>query len=122
MEQSQDLETQKPHDEPERQARGSVHRLDRPRCLYLDVEIYGGSHIEDACDELVALSSRLNISVWASFNGVKLHARPGDNPGRIADAYNAARKRKDSYPIASDRGPTIRISERDQRPKTLAIG
>ena len=54
----------------------------------LKVEPIAGTDVRDVASELVQLAERIGVLCEANFNGVKLWARPGDNPLRLADAYH----------------------------------
>lgn len=69
--------------------------------LYLDVEVYAGSNIPDAIRQLSMLSTRLGIGVWASMNGVRVLAKPGDDWRDIERGWDDAIKAK--WPTASAR-------------------
>lgn len=52
--------------------------------LYLELEAYGGSHIEPTCADAVALATRLGVQVHFQFNGVCVMANPGCDPKLLA--------------------------------------
>jgi hypothetical protein len=54
------------------------------RNLNIEVSIFGGVDIQEACNDLVALSAKLGVVVVAMFNDVRLMAYP--------DAYNSTGK------------------------------
>lgn len=76
--------------------------------LYIDVQVYGGSNIpKDVIPEMVALADRLQISVWASLNGVRTLARPGDDAAALAEAWERESDKPESgHRIASVRPST----------------
>lgn len=57
------------------------------RSFTLKVELFAGTDIRSATSDLCDFAERIGVMVEADFNGVKLWARPGDNPLRLADAY-----------------------------------
>lgn len=59
----------------------------------LKVELFAGIDIGEATADLCELASRLGVRCEADFNGVKLWARPGDDPKRLADSWSAEMKR-----------------------------
>ena len=67
----------------------------------LNVEPFAGSDVRDVASELCQLADRVGVRCVAGFNGVKLWARPGDNPLRLVDAFNEQIKRPEmAYKIA----------------------
>lgn len=68
---------------------------------YIDITPYAGSHLNDVAEEMGALADRLGINVTASFNGVRLLARPGENAMAIPPNYDKAMKAKGEYKHAS---------------------
>jgi hypothetical protein len=46
--------------------------------LSLEVECFGGSTIDECCEEAMKLANRLEITVMFQFNEVKCMACPGD--------------------------------------------
>jgi hypothetical protein len=72
--------------------------------IRLTVEAFAGTAIEDACRDLCALADRVGILCEAWFNGVKLWARPGDDPARLVAAWGEQMKRPAGvYKIAQAR-------------------
>lgn len=63
------------------------------KTMTLEVRLFAGVGVRDACVELCQLADRVNALCEADFNGVKLWARPGDNPLRLADAWDEQMKR-----------------------------
>ena len=59
----------------------------------LKVELFAGIGIDEATADLCELASRLGVRCEADFNGVKLWARPGDDPQRLADSWGEEMKR-----------------------------
>lgn len=55
--------------------------------IILKVELFAGTDIKDAAIDLCALAERVGVLCEASFNGVKLWARPGDSPQVMVDKY-----------------------------------
>lgn len=53
----------------------------------LKVELFAGIDISAATADLCELANRIGVRCEADFNGVKLWARPGDDPQRLADAW-----------------------------------
>ena len=51
------------------------------------VELFAGSHIDDVAAEMCILADRVGVRCEASFNGVKLWARPGDDPRELIEAF-----------------------------------
>lgn len=83
------------------------------RSLTLKVELFAGTDIRSASCDLCELSERIGALVEADFNGVKLWARPGDNPLRLADAYDIQLRSKLTHKIAQARD----VPERPAAPK-----
>ena len=69
--------------------------------IYIDVQAYGGSDIGHVCHDMVALADRLGIAVWATLNGVRTLARPGDNPAALFREWDKACSSRTLYKIAS---------------------
>ena len=76
------------------------------RSFTIKVELFAGTDIRDAASDLCELADRFGALVEANFNGVKLWARPGDNPLRLADAYEVQLRSKSTHKIAQARTPT----------------
>lgn len=58
------------------------------RTFLVQVEPFAGSDVADVAMELCQLADRIGVRCEAKFNGVKLWARPGDNPLRLVDAFH----------------------------------
>lgn len=58
------------------------------RSLTLNVELSPGTDIRDAASDLCQLADRIGVLCEANFNGVKLWARPGNNPLRLVDDFH----------------------------------
>lgn len=70
--------------------------------LYIDVEVHAGSNItESVIPGMVGLANRLLIDVWASLNGVRTLARPGDDPAAIIAAWETESTSTREYRTAS---------------------
>lgn len=69
--------------------------------IHLEVTPYAGSHLNDVAEEMGALADRLAINVTASFNGVRVLARPGENAMAIPPNYDKAMKAKGEHKHAS---------------------
>lgn len=69
--------------------------------LYIEVKVYGGAHIPQVITQMVALASRLQISIWAELNGVRTLARPTDDPARIVEGWEEAGRLKRTHASAS---------------------
>lgn len=71
------------------------------RTITLKLELFVGTDVRDAASDLCQLADRIGVLCEADFNGVKLWARPGDNPLRLVDAYHEQLKRPpQAYKIA----------------------
>lgn len=81
--------------------------------LTLKVELFAGTDIRSASCDLCELAERIGALVEADFNGVKLWARPGDNPLRLADAYDIQIRSKLTHKIAQARD----VPDRHATPK-----
>lgn len=73
------------------------------RTFTLKVELFAGTDIRDAAAELCQLADRIGVMCEASFNVVKLWARPGDDPLRLVDAYEEQLQSKSPHKIAQVR-------------------
>jgi hypothetical protein len=74
------------------------------KTLTLKVELFAGTDVRDAANDLCQLADRVGTLCEADFNGVKLWARPGDNPLRLADSYFEQLKRPAGhFKVAQDR-------------------
>lgn len=73
------------------------------RTLTFKVELFGGTDIRDAACDLCELANRVGVMVEANFNQVKLWARPGDDPLKLAEAYEMALKSSSTHKIAQAR-------------------
>ena len=63
------------------------------KTFVLRVEPFAGSDVRDVACELCQLADRIGVRCEATFNGVKLWARPGDNPLRLVDAFHEELKK-----------------------------
>jgi len=63
------------------------------RTFQLRVELFAGTDIKDATAELCELADRIGALITADFNGVKLWARPGNSPQRLAAAWEREMQR-----------------------------
>jgi len=70
------------------------------KTFVLQVEPFAGSDIQAVSMELCQLADRVGVRCEAGFNGVKLWARPGDNPLRLVDAFHAELKKPGAHKIA----------------------
>ena len=70
------------------------------KTLTLKLELFAGTDVRDAASDLCQLADRIGVLCEADFNGVKLWARPGDNPLRLADAYHTQLHSKSTHKIA----------------------
>jgi hypothetical protein len=68
--------------------------------LSLEVECFGGSTIDECCEEAMKLANRLEITVMFQFNEVKCMACPGDDAKRLASDYYSELKSKRPYKLA----------------------
>ena len=73
------------------------------RSLTLKVELFAGTDVRDAACDLCVLANRTGTLVEADFNGVKLWARPDDNPLKLAEAYHKQLQNKYTHKIAQAR-------------------
>lgn len=73
------------------------------KTFVLQVELFAGVDVRDAAMELCQLSDRIGAHCEASFNGVKLWARPGDNPLRLVEAFQTQLASKSQHKIAQAR-------------------
>lgn len=58
------------------------------KTLKMQVEIFAGADVLNAACDMCILANRTGALIEADFNGVKLWARPDDNPLKLAEAYN----------------------------------
>lgn len=58
----------------------------------LKVELFAGIHVNEAAADLCELANRIGVRCEADFNGVKLWARPGDDPARLAESWDEQMK------------------------------
>ena len=73
------------------------------RSLTLKVELFAGTAVLDAACDLCVLAKRTGTLVEADFNGVKLRARPDDNPLKLAEAYHNQLQNKYPHKIVQAR-------------------
>ena len=73
------------------------------KTITLKVEPFAGTDIRDAACDLCELAGRVGVLVEAQFNGVKLWARPGDNPLKLVDAFHLQLQSKHTHKIAQAR-------------------
>lgn len=70
------------------------------KTLTLKLELFVGTDVRDAASDLCQLAGRVGVLCEADFNGVKLWARPGDNPLRLVDSYHEQMRSKVTHKIA----------------------
>lgn len=58
------------------------------KTITLRLELFAGTDVRDAASDLCQLADRIGVLCEADFNGVKLWARPGDNPLRLVDDFH----------------------------------
>ena len=81
--------------------------------LHIDVEVYGGSDIPTAIHQMVQLANRTGLSIWASLNGVRTLARPGDDAMLITEEWSRALKRPNyKYASAPKNPPDSKATDR----------
>lgn len=69
--------------------------------IRLKVELFAGAEIFVAASDLCELANRVGTLCEAKFNGVRLWARPGDDPAKLVVAWRDQIKRSpDVYKIA----------------------
>ena len=84
------------------------------KTFMLKVEPLAGSDVRDVAVELCQLADRVGVRCEAGFNGVKLWARPGDNPQHLVQAYHEQLQRAPAhYKIAQarDARPAAAVQE-----------
>lgn len=70
------------------------------RSLTLKVELMAGTDIREACCDLCELANRVGCMVEGNFNGVKVWAVEGDNPLKLAEAWDKEMKSDKTHKIA----------------------
>lgn len=68
--------------------------------IWITVEVAPGSDISEVSKEAITLATKLGVTVWFDFNDVRCGARPGDNAGRLVDAYRLAAKTNHAHKVA----------------------
>jgi len=71
--------------------------------MTLKVELFAGTGVREAACDMCELADRVGVLIEADFNGVKLWARPGDNPLKLVEAYHEKLHEKSTYKIAQAR-------------------
>lgn len=74
--------------------------MERLKTFVLQVELFAGSKINDVSVALCQLAGLVGVRCEARFNGVKLLARPGDNPLRLVEAFHAELQNPCAHKIA----------------------
>lgn len=59
----------------------------------LSVDLFAGIHVDEAAADLCELANRIGVRCVGDFNGVKLWARPGDDPARLVESWYEQMKR-----------------------------
>ena len=67
----------------------------------ITVDLLAGTSINDAASDLCELANRLGLLVEADFNGIKLWARPDDDPAELVSAYHEQLRKDSTFKIAS---------------------
>jgi hypothetical protein len=65
--------------------------------MQLRVELFAGVDVADAAADLCELANRVGTLCQATFNGVQLWARPGDDPALLVAAWNEQMKRPSGH-------------------------
>jgi len=70
------------------------------RSVTMKVELMAGTEIRDACCDICELANRMCCLIEANFNGVRLWAREGGNPLKLAEEYEKVLPTKSDYKVA----------------------
>ena len=62
-------------------------KMNRLNSLILDINILWNTDINVACTDLCEISKRLNFTVYAYFNGVKIEPEPNSTPNELIKKY-----------------------------------
>jgi hypothetical protein len=81
--------------------------------IWVEIQVAGGSPIEEVTQEAIALANRLQIAVHFKFNGVSCWGEPGDDPARFARQWLAASEAGGAYPSCTSRDMVKYNAERD---------
>lgn len=69
--------------------------------ISIEVKVWGGTPIDLAAIDAVALADKLGIVVRFQFNDVSCTAHPGGDPRVLVNNWHAAADRGGMYPMAS---------------------
>jgi len=67
--------------------------------LTIKAEVSGGAAIQEACEDLCLLASRLGCIVRAEMNGVVAMAKPGSDPRDLFQLWERELESKRSYKV-----------------------
>ena len=70
------------------------------RSITMKVELMAGTDIRDASCDICELANRVGCLVEANFNGVRLWAREGGNPLKLAEEYEKVLPTENVYKVA----------------------
>lgn len=82
----------------------------------LKLEAWPGTDIEDAACAAVRIASLLDCYVSFDFNGVEMHARPGDAPAGIVMGYNTALHSRRTFAFSMNRAAAAAPTKPDGTP------
>ena len=81
--------------------------------IWVEIQVAGGSPIEEVTAKALELANRLQIPVHFKFNGVSCWGEPGDDPARFARQWLAASQAGGKYPSCTSRDMIAYARERD---------
>lgn len=73
--------------------------MDR-NCIELEVKMFAGTSIENACKQSVELANKLDVCITFKFNGVLCMANSTTNADKLVEAWNEQMDSKSQYKIA----------------------
>lgn len=81
--------------------------------IWVEIQVAGGSPIEEVTQEAIDLANRLQIPVHFKFNDVSCWGEPGDDPARFAKQWHAAAAGHGKYKACTSRDMVKYNAERD---------
>ena len=82
------------------------------------LKVWPGEHITKVCERLAAEAASRKGEVVADFNGISIHARPGDDAAGLEDDWTAEMERRS---LAYRNSPESKLREAERAAETARL-
>ena len=89
--------------------------------VWVEIQVAGGSPIEEVTQEAIELANRLQIPVHFKFNDVSCWGEPGDDPVRFARQWLAASEGTGKYKSCTSRDMIAYNRAREEKARESAL-